>query len=405
MKKFAPLLLTTLLAATPLLADPFSDADNAFSKAFDQQDQTWDNEVKNQDAAYAAYVDEMDRAWKKYAAEIDNAWGKSNAKKPSKKEWVAYSKDRDQRSSIDFEKGELQVDILLNHGESPESKQVAERIQHEITKVIKQPAQEDKALQVTLPANAATSTTSIYPLKGQLKRHNGETVTNSNAAKFAAEVVKRKPLKRQTIQTPQGEKVMLSVSIHLVPNHLQKRTKPYLKRVHEMAQRYHIPDSLILGIMQTESYFNPMAHSGVPAFGLMQLVPRSGARDAYQYVYKNDKIVSSNYLYNAQNNIELGSAYLKLLQRREMRRITNPQSRMICAIAAYNTGGGNVAKAFIPGSRNIRRASKIINTMSFEQVYQHLRTHLPYEETQNYVQRVRKHMKNFTKLDSIASLE
>jgi len=187
--------------------------------------------------------------------------------------------------------------------------------------------------------------------------------------------------------------------VGLIADHVKKRAQPYLNRVKEMAQRYHIPASLIFGIMQTESYFNPMARSQVPAYGLMQLVPRSGALDAYEYVFKDKKILPAEYLYNAQNNIELGSAYLKLLQVREMRRIKDIKTRILCAIAAYNTGGGNVAKAFIPGSTNIRKASAIINTMSYEQAYNHLRKHLPYEETQHYIEKVRKYMKNYAKLD------
>ena len=42
----------------------------------------------------------------------------------------------------------------------------------------------------------------------------------------------------------------------------------------------------------------------------MQLVPSSGARDAYRYVYKKDKVLKKGFLYKPKNNIELGCAYL-----------------------------------------------------------------------------------------------
>ena len=62
--------------------------------------------------------------------------------------------------------------------------------------------------------------------------------------------------------------------------------------------------------MHTESSFNPKARSPIPAFGLMQLVPKSGARDAYNYIYKQDRLLSDTYLYVPANNIELGCAYI-----------------------------------------------------------------------------------------------
>jgi len=398
-----------------LSADEFQDALNKanaefaaqnkqFNKLKTDQNAAWNTLKADQNARWNQYVAEQKAAWDRYSAEIDATWGAAHAKKPTQKEWVAYSPKRDERSSIDFEKGQLQVDVLLKPGESAQSPQVKERIKAQLEQAVAKPAREDPVLEVAPPpSQVAISAPSkpVYPLKDQLTLSNGSEVTPANAIQFAKEVVKNQPLKTKTIQTPQGKKQMVSVFIPLVKDHVQKRARPYLQRVQEMAQRFQIPVSLIFGIMQTESSFNPMSHNGVPAYGLMQLVPRSGARDAYQYVFHDDKLVTANYLYNPDNNIELGSAYLKLLQTREMKRIKDVRSRMFCAIAAYNTGGGNVARAFIPGSHNIRKASAIINRMSFDQVYEHLRTHLPYEETQRYVWKVRKYMKKYTQLDGV----
>ncbi|RMH19900.1 MAG: transglycosylase, partial [Gammaproteobacteria bacterium] len=88
-----------------------------------------------------------------------------------------------------------------------------------------------------------------------------------------------------------------------------------------------------------------------------------------------------------------------LLQTREMKRIQDARTRMLCAIAAYNTGGGNVASAFISGSHDIARASEMINRMSYGEVYEYLRSHLPAQETRDYVQKVRDYMNNYRALD------
>ena len=60
---------------------------------------------------------------------------------------------------------------------------------------------------------------------------------------------------------------------------------------------------------------------------------------------------------------------------------------MLCAIAGYNTGAGNVCKAFDAGT-SLTRAAPVINGMTPEQVYSRLRTNLPYEETRNYIVKV-----------------
>jgi len=149
--------------------------------------------------------------------------------------------------------------------------------------------------------------------------------------------------------------------------------------------------------MHSESSFNPMARSHIPAFGLMQIVPRSAGIDSYQYLYKKKRVLSSAYLYNASKNITIGSGYLHVLYYRYLKKIKNPQSRLYCAIAAYNTGAGNVAKTFI-GNRNINKAATTINKLTPQQVYNKLISNLPYNETRKYLKKVNDRVSAYNKL-------
>ena len=155
--------------------------------------------------------------------------------------------------------------------------------------------------------------------------------------------------------------------------------------------------SLAFAIMYTESSFNPVAVSPIPAYGLMQVVPGSAGRDVTKLHFGKERLLSPNYLFTADKNIEVGIGYLNILDKRYLRKITDPLSRKYCTIAAYNTGAGNVAKAFT-GKLNISRAAKIINELSPQEVYNTLRTKLPYEETRKYIKKVTAAEKQFMSL-------
>jgi membrane-bound lytic murein transglycosylase C len=130
-----------------------------------------------------------------------------------------------------------------------------------------------------------------------------------------------------------------------------------------------------------------MAKSYIPAYGLMQIVPKSAGMDATKFLYGKPKLLLPSYLYKADKNIEIGTVYLRILYYNYLKGIENPSSRLYCAIAAYNTGAGNVAKAFA-GNTNISEAVNIINRMTPEDVYRHLRRNLPYTETKKYIKKV-----------------
>jgi len=86
-----------------------------------------------------------------------------------------------------------------------------------------------------------------------------------------------------------------------------------------------------------------------------------------------------------------------LLNDSPLRAIRNPVSREYCAIAAYNTGPSNVFRAFSQLSGRARQEDALdkINSMRPDQVFDALRSNLPYEETRSYVVKVTEAKKRY----------
>lgn len=237
-------------------------------------------------------------------------------------------------------------------------------------------------------ATAGTAPTKKPLLDRQVNMPDGTPVTRENARAFAvSQAASDRVQRKQVTGNDNVKRDVVTVSFPLAPDHLRIRAERFRPYVNQYALKYGVYPPLVYAIIHSESSFNPRARSHVPAFGLMQLVPRSGARDAYQLVYKQDRMLSDTYLYHPERNIELGTAYLHILQDRYFKRVENPMNRMLCAIAGYNTGAGNVCKAFGAGT-SLSRAAPIINRMTPDQVYQRLQRDLPYEETRKYVVKV-----------------
>lgn len=200
----------------------------------------------------------------------------------------------------------------------------------------------------------------------------------------------------ETVKTSEGTKKVVSITLDLVEDHIPKRAEKFKEIISRHSATYSVDEPLIYAIMEQESAFNPMAKSWVPAYGLMQLVPKSGGRDAYRFVHKKDAIPSADFLFDPENNIELGTGYLKLLMSTTFKNVQDVRCRMLCAIAAYNTGAGNVSRS-INGTTNISKAIPTINTMTYDQLFAHLKRSLPHDETKDYIQKVTSKMQKYIK--------
>ncbi|MGR5347134.1 murein transglycosylase domain-containing protein [Vibrio mediterranei] len=154
------------------------------------------------------------------------------------------------------------------------------------------------------------------------------------------------------------------------------------------SKKYNVSEDLIYAIMKTESSFNPFAVSHVGAYGLMQVVPRTAGTDVYKLVYGKKGKPTRKELFDPQKNIDVGVAYLSLLQDRYLKGIKDPISKDYAVISAYNGGTGGVFRAF--GTRKPAEAIERINSKGPNDVYHALRHDHPFVESRGYILKVTK---------------
>ncbi|MCR9097126.1 MAG: transglycosylase SLT domain-containing protein [bacterium] len=179
-----------------------------------------------------------------------------------------------------------------------------------------------------------------------------------------------------------------------VPQRFPSRARVYLDLVDRYARARRLDPALVFAIIETESAFNPLARSSAPAYGLMQIVPRSAGLDASAVLYGRPRLLAPSYLFDAERNIRIGAIYLDIVLNRYLAGIRDPRSRLYCAIAAYNTGAGNVFRAFT-GRTRPKAAFREINALSPEDVYRRLVWQLPYAETRRYLTNVVQRMDKY----------
>eukprot|EP00767_Chilomastix_cuspidata_P008372 gnl/Chilomastix_cuspidata/9590.p1 GENE.gnl/Chilomastix_cuspidata/9590~~gnl/Chilomastix_cuspidata/9590.p1 ORF type:complete len:414 (-),score=26.35 gnl/Chilomastix_cuspidata/9590:271-1401(-) len=355
---------------------------------------------------FGKYKKELIESFEKYKKEASRVWGKKNAVMPDKKVWVQYRDNMKERNIVDFEKGEAVVEIAVTSDEAKDKKKLIEKVKKAVEKTVTTKPDNRSVIDIAKnPDKVVEDKKSDPVLKDQVADKDGKPVTEKNVEKFAKDLIKDKKVKVKNIKGDDGKnRIVVSVAFPLVPDHLKKRVDKYKKLVLKESEKRSLSPKLVFAVMETESAFNPTAKSPVPAFGLMQLVPVSGGRDAYRLVHGKDMAPTDKFLYNPENNVELGAAYIYILYYRYLDDIKDKESRLWCAIASYNTGVGNLLNTFAGKYSKLRFKSRSewkkkgfgkINSMSSEEVYNHLRKKLPYEETRNYVVKVRNRMPKY----------
>ncbi len=327
----------------------------------------------------------MDAFLKDFKNNISKFWGIDNIKIPQKTEYVKYMQNYKSRALIDFDKGIVTVETLDNTN-------AKKSLNEAIVTTLLLP---DDPRAADLFGSKPVKLGATPYLLGEVKDDQNKDIRYSWRANRYANILTTTKFQEKEI-IKDGKKVKVSyVNIPMVKDHANIRVAKFKPIVKKYAKKYQLSENLVYAIIQTESNFNQFAVSGAGAIGLMQIVPSSAGVDAYKHAKGKNWTPTKSYLFNATNNIELGSAYIQILEDKYLKGITNPISREYCVISAYNTGSGNVLKTF---NSNRNRATTLINKKTPAQVYSTLRERLPYVETRNYLRKVVTYKKQFVNI-------
>jgi membrane-bound lytic murein transglycosylase C len=375
--------VVSILALTATVAGAQAD-DEDFLKFQQEQAAAFQGYVERTEEEFNAYIEADRKAFAAFKEEVEKVWGDYVGS--SRKDWVEYGDGLGSRSKVDFEAGTATVEVVVNG----DTETAQKNLQQAVADLVSDKGKSSD-YSVALPDGEVEEPKPLSEkpvLEGQVATGDGKAVDADNAESFAQEVVQEAKVESKKVVGKDGkERIKVAVTFPLVPDHLRKRAESYRELVAEYANRFDLDPKLVFAVMHTESHFNPKARSHIPAYGLMQLVPTSGGREAYRYVYKKDEVLPAGYFYVPAQNIELGCGYLKYLRRRIFGKLDNDQKALYCMVAAYNTGAGNVSRAFT-GKKAIRSAIPEIDKMGADEIYVYLEGNLPYEETRHYLKKV-----------------
>lgn len=325
---------------------------------------------------YEAFKKKWEDEFNNFKKDQTKRWG--DFKERDKKTWVEYKETGKLRSTVDFEKGKATVEVIA---ETPAEVEKAKR---EMAEKILETFQTKPTQQGFEPQDKSLENPPVMEkpaLKDQIE-------TEGKPLKEVAENLAKNEVKTKEVKGEDGEtRTVVYVDFSLAPDHLRTRAESVEEFVYRFSKQYDLDPAMVFAIIHTESYYNPTAKSPANAHGLMQLVPTSGGRDAYKKAYKKDGIPTPEFLYNPENNVMLGSQYFEILNNAYFKNVNSKVTRDYLSICAYNTGAGNVAKAYT-GTTSPSKAMPEINKRTDQENYDLLIQKLPYEETRNYLKKV-----------------
>ena len=186
---------------------------------FEDEEKEFKNYVAAVTAEYDQYEAQQKKEFENFKKDVEQKW--SNFKSPSNKEYVEYDSDLNSRASVDFEKGEVTIEVIIEEESvvsKPSSKDIKkdtekrkkrvknksnniQPIKKPVTEVIenrisKKKAISEKKIQEKLVNIIKTKGANGTPiLKNQLLDRRGKSVSTKTAKKYAIDLVGEKAVR------------------------------------------------------------------------------------------------------------------------------------------------------------------------------------------------------------------
>jgi membrane-bound lytic murein transglycosylase C len=400
--------------STTLAGDPMEE----INKRFQQRKEAGETALLDVQRQYSAQRAAMETQWKQREQAIADRWQQvkreaekkwDRARQSTHKDWVDYSPAYEARSTVDFEKGVIEITVLVPIGETGSS-----QIDPEAVLLAMKDIQADAGATGAprLAAASAADPASVMiaraampaawakivqqfehvfsketragrpVLANQVVAQSGAPVAPQAAKSFVeSEVIPNAVVEDKPMQAQDGvPRAQVTAKVPLAPDHLQQRAQLYKEDVATHAKRHGLDPRLLFAIIHTESYFNPLAQTPTPSYGLMLLVPRGPARDAYNYLYQNDIVLDDGYLQDPAHNVELGAAYLHLLRRQLVPNMEEGDKKNFLVACAYTWGMDKTRDHILKQAR--------VQDLTSTQVFTLLSQKTP-ETTRAYLNRVK----------------
>lgn len=358
------------------------------------------NQFTQEEKEHLAIVAAYERALESYQKEVREHWPSGEVS--NQERWVSYSADWKTKRVVDFENNRIEISLENQYAGrhldfAKLSTMVREQVEDVIGATVAKGLASDpvhKAVEETFAAIGADESGTDSEKLVLAELFDSHQPNADQIRKKAVMLMKNASIRYQVLSAslasiPVKTNNKITYVIPLPDNRIRKKVKEYGPMVKQYASRFSLSDDIVMAIIHTESHFNPLARSHVPAFGLMQIVPSTAGRDATKKLYSKSKLLSARYLYDPSKNIEVGAAYLNVLYYEYLSGIENPESRLYYALAAYNAGASNVARAFVNKS-SFQDALPLINSMKPEAVLKTILKKSPQRETREYVEKVLK---------------
>lgn len=284
--------------------------------------------------------EEVGLYWK---ARFQERWGKRKEKliarfreleESTQYRHVVYSPEEGSLQAVDFERGTVEVAVIASRDRLGERREELRRRLRAL--LLAEPAtSREPSLREQLAGARSSDSGDVEQLIDLLEASADERLVEDRDGHLAVE---------------------RRVHLDLMPEHRQVRAGAYRPLAKTYAAKYGVPLALVMAVMETESAFNPDAVSPKNAQGLMQIVPESGGIDAWERAFGKRRAPTPAELRDPRVNVELGVAYLRILEDTFRPATADPAKLQILCIAAYNGGPGRV-QGVIAG-RNIDRMSR-----------------------------------------------